>query len=81
MAQSVGCDDKPLSGGRPEVFVKWGVGLEGRAGGDESDSREASMGLGESRFAAVQDFLVLQGVQSQRTQPISYGEDRPVARL
>lgn len=54
------------------------VRVEGHT--DERGSREYNMGLGERRAKAVRDFLVLQGVSSNRIEVVSYGEERPVAR-
>lgn len=53
------------------------VRVEGHT--DERGSREYNMGLGERRANAVRDFLVLQGVNANRIEVISYGEERPVA--
>lgn len=54
------------------------VRLEGHA--DERGTREYNMALGERRAQAVQDFLVLQGVNSGLLEVISYGEERPIAQ-
>ncbi|WNO08109.1 peptidoglycan-associated lipoprotein Pal [Teredinibacter sp. KSP-S5-2] len=51
------------------------VRLEGHA--DERGSREYNMALGERRANAVRDFLVLQGVDSNLIETVSYGEERP----
>ena len=53
------------------------VRLEGHC--DERGSREYNIALGEKRAKAVRDFLVLQGVRSASLEPVSYGEERPVA--
>jgi peptidoglycan-associated lipoprotein len=53
------------------------VRIEGHT--DERGSREYNMGLGERRAKAVRDFLVLQGVNPNRIEVVSYGEERPVA--
>ncbi len=53
------------------------VRLEGHA--DERGSREYNMALGERRANAVRDFLVLQGVQRDTIEVVSYGEERPLA--
>ncbi len=51
------------------------VRLEGH--GDERGTREYNMALGERRGSSVQEFLVLQGVDSSLIEVISYGEERP----
>lgn len=51
------------------------IRLEGHA--DERGSREYNMALGERRANAVRDFLVLQGVDGNLIETISYGEERP----
>lgn len=51
------------------------IRLEGHA--DERGSREYNMALGERRANAVRDFLVLQGVDSNLIETVSYGEERP----
>lgn len=51
------------------------IRLEGHA--DERGSREYNMALGERRANAVRDFLVLQGVDSDLIETVSYGEERP----
>lgn len=51
------------------------VRLEGHA--DERGSREYNMALGERRANAVRNFLVLQGVDRNLIETISYGEERP----
>ncbi|HEB58406.1 MAG TPA: peptidoglycan-associated lipoprotein Pal [Gammaproteobacteria bacterium] len=57
----------------PDVSVV----LEGHA--DERGTREYNMALGERRAKAVLQLLVLQGVSPSQGQPISFGEERPVA--
>lgn len=51
------------------------VRLEGHA--DELGTREYNLALGERRANAVRDFLVLQGVDANSLEVISYGEERP----
>jgi len=51
--------------------------LEGHA--DERGTREYNLALGERRAKAVQQLLVLQGVDPRQVQVISFGEERPVA--
>jgi peptidoglycan-associated lipoprotein len=53
------------------------VRLEGH--GDERGTREYNMALGERRANAVKEYLVLQGVNSEYLEVISYGEERPAA--
>ena len=53
------------------------VRLEGHA--DERGTREYNMALGERRAAAVKEFLVMQGVGSDRIEVISFGEERAAA--
>jgi len=53
------------------------VRLEGHA--DERGSREYNMALGERRANAVKEYLVLQGVNGEYLEAISYGEERPAA--
>ena len=53
------------------------VRLEGHA--DERGTREYNMALGERRANAVKEFLVLQGVDADMLEVISYGEERPAA--
>lgn len=51
------------------------VRLEGHA--DERGSREYNMALGERRAQAVKEFLVMQGVDANILEVISYGEESP----
>ena len=51
--------------------------LEGHA--DERGTREYNIGLGDRRAQAVRRVLLFQGVESAQLQPVSYGEERPVA--
>ena len=53
------------------------IRLEGHA--DERGTREYNMALGERRATAVKEFLVLQGVNGDMVEVISYGEERPAA--
>ena len=50
------------------------VALEGHT--DERGTREYNMALGERRAAAVQRYLVLQGVSPAQLELISYGEEK-----
>ncbi len=51
--------------------------IEGHA--DEQGTREYNLALGARRAAAVQDYLVAQGVAEARLRTVSYGKERPVA--
>ncbi|MFN3580830.1 MAG: peptidoglycan-associated lipoprotein Pal [Pseudomonas sp.] len=53
------------------------VVLEGHT--DERGTREYNMALGERRSAAVQRYLVLQGVSPAQLELVSYGEEKPAA--
>lgn len=44
---------------------------------DERGTREYNIALGEKRAHAVKHFLTHHGVDSQRTETISYGKERP----
>ena len=48
--------------------------LEGHT--DERGTREYNMALGERRAAAVQRYLVLQGVSPAQLELVSYGEEK-----
>jgi peptidoglycan-associated lipoprotein len=50
--------------------------IEGHA--DEQGTREYNLALGARRAAAVQQFLVSQGVAGSRMKTISYGKERPL---
>lgn len=50
--------------------------IEGHA--DEQGTREYNLNLGAKRAAAVQNFLISQGVPAQRLRTISYGKERPI---
>lgn len=54
------------------------IRLEGHA--DERGSREYNLALGERRAKAVANYLAIQGVNRNRFDIISYGEEKP-ARL
>lgn len=55
----------------------YAVIIEGHA--DEQGTREYNLSLGAKRAAAVQDFLISQGVAAARMRTISYGKERPLA--
>ena len=44
---------------------------------DERGSTEYNLGLGDRRATAVRDFLVQQGVSTDRIRTISYGKEKP----
>jgi peptidoglycan-associated lipoprotein len=54
----------------------YAVIIEGHA--DEQGTREYNLALGARRAAAVQDFLIAQGVSPNRMKTISYGKERPL---
>ncbi len=49
--------------------------IEGHA--DERGTREYNLALGERRAAAAKNFLLAQGVTTDRLETISYGKERP----
>ena len=51
--------------------------VEGHA--DEQGTREYNIALGARRAAAVQEFLIAQGVSPARLRTVSYGKERPLA--
>jgi len=51
------------------------VRLEGHA--DERGTREYNMALGERRANAVREYLIMQGMNGNNLEVISYGEERP----
>lgn len=53
------------------------VRLEGHA--DERGSREYNLALGERRAKAIANYLILQGIDRNRIDTVSYGEERPAA--
>ena len=50
--------------------------IEGHA--DEQGTREYNLALGARRAAAVQEYLISQGVPGSRLRTISYGKERPL---
>jgi peptidoglycan-associated lipoprotein len=54
----------------------YGVIIEGHA--DEQGTREYNLSLGARRAAAVQNFLISQGVAATRLRTITYGKERPL---
>lgn len=51
------------------------IRLEGH--GDERGTREYNMALGERRANAVREYLIMQGLNGNNLESISYGEERP----
>lgn len=49
--------------------------IEGHA--DERGTREYNLALGDRRANAVRDYLIAQGVPSNRIRTVSYGKERP----
>ena len=52
------------------------IAVEGHA--DERGTREYNLALGERRASSVKDYLMSQGISSNRISTISYGKERPV---
>jgi peptidoglycan-associated lipoprotein len=53
------------------------VRLEGH--GDERGTPEYNLALGERRAKAISNYLILQGIDRNRIETVSYGEERPAA--
>jgi peptidoglycan-associated lipoprotein len=51
--------------------------IEGHA--DEQGTREYNIALGARRADSVKNFLIAQGIASNRMQTVSYGKERPIA--
>ena len=51
--------------------------IEGHA--DEQGTRDYNLALGARRANAVREYLISQGVPSNRLQTVSYGKERPLA--
>ncbi len=58
-------------------YRNYAITIEGHA--DERGTREYNIALGARRAAATRDYLIGQGVASNRLRTISYGKERPVA--
>ncbi|MBN2630756.1 MAG: peptidoglycan-associated lipoprotein Pal [Rhodobacteraceae bacterium] len=56
--------------------TSYAVIIEGHA--DEQGTRDYNLSLGSRRAAAVQNFLISQGVSAGRMRTISYGKERPI---
>ena len=52
------------------------VTIEGNA--DERGTSEYNMALGEQRARAIERYLSLHGVSTERLRTVSYGEERPL---
>jgi peptidoglycan-associated lipoprotein len=52
------------------------ISIEGHA--DERGTREYNLALGDRRANAAKDYLMSQGISSNRVTTISYGKERPV---
>jgi peptidoglycan-associated lipoprotein len=51
------------------------IRLEGH--GDERDTRDYALAIGERRASAVRDFLIMQGIAPYRITVLSWGKERP----
>lgn len=51
------------------------IRLEGH--GDERDTRDYALAIGDRRASAVRDFLIMQGVAPHRIAVLSWGKERP----
>ncbi|WP_430423512.1 peptidoglycan-associated lipoprotein Pal [Phenylobacterium sp.] len=78
-SHDVRADAEPILSGQagwlkryPSVRVR----IEGNA--DERGTREYNLALGARRANAVRDFLVAQGITSDRISTISFGKEQPV---
>lgn len=56
--------------------ASYAVIIEGHA--DEQGTREYNLSLGARRAAAVQNYLISQGVPAGRMRTVSYGKERPI---
>ena len=53
------------------------IAIEGHA--DERGTREYNLALGDRRASSAKDYLMSQGISSNRISTISYGKERPVS--
>jgi peptidoglycan-associated lipoprotein len=58
------------------AHAEFGLLIEGHC--DERDTDEYNLALGDRRANSARDYLILLGIDAQRLQTISYGEERPV---
>ena len=54
------------------------VTIEGHA--DERGTREYNLALGAQRANAVRDYLIVMGIDPNRVETVSFGEERPAVR-
>ena len=54
------------------------VAIAGEGHADERGTREYNLALGDRRASSVKDYLMSQGISSNRISTISYGKERPV---
>ncbi len=59
-----------------QTNADYAIIIEGHA--DEQGTREYNLALGARRAAAVQDYLISQGIGAGRMRTISYGKERPI---
>ena len=52
------------------------IAVEGHA--DERGTREYNLALGDRRASSVKDYLMSQGISSNRISTISYGKEKPI---
>jgi len=79
-SSSIRADAQGILARQAQWLNKYGqyrIVVEGHA--DERGTREYNLALGARRAAAARDFLISQGVASNRLKTISYGKERPVA--
>jgi len=58
-------------------YPQYTIMVEGHA--DERGTREYNLALGQRRAVSARDYLISQGVASNRMRTVSYGKERPVA--
>jgi peptidoglycan-associated lipoprotein len=76
---SIRGDAEPVLGAQAAWLRRYPVvrvRIEGNA--DERGTREYNLALGARRANAVRDFLVAQGVTSDRITTVSYGKEQPI---
>jgi len=80
-----GFDSSELSGEAKETLERLAAWLRENAGArltveghaDERGTREYNLALGSRRASAVKEYLVALGIDPDRVQTVSYGEERP----
>ncbi|WP_341909709.1 peptidoglycan-associated lipoprotein Pal [Ferrovibrio terrae] len=55
--------------------AQWRLVIEGHA--DERGTREYNLALGDRRATSIRNYLVNQGIPTQRISTLSYGKERP----